>query len=107
MEQTCDEPGAGPVRVPLRDEVAGLRIYDGWILFGAIAGALTGGLLLGLVGYALSTGVMAIAGLGQFTASGNAVATFTAAGIGVAVGGLAGALLGVRRLPGAQHEIRG
>lgn len=107
MASLHQEPDAGPVRVPLRDEALGLRIYDGWILLGALVGALTGGLLLGWVGYALSTGDLAIAGLGQFAASGPAVATFTAAGIGVAAGGLAGALLGAWRLPGARRRIPG
>jgi hypothetical protein len=89
--------------VPLVDEQQAGRIYDPSIHRWALAGALAGAVLLGLLGWAVAAGVLPLAGLGQWAAAGPAVGAFTGAGLGVAGGGLAGALLALYRLPPRQQ----
>jgi hypothetical protein len=61
---------------------------------GASAGAGTGALLGGALGWLSGVGAIAIPGLGAFIAAGPIVATLSAAAAGATVGGLSGALVG-------------
>jgi hypothetical protein len=62
---------------------------------GATAGAGTGIVLGGALGWLLGAGSLAIPGLGPFIAAGPIMATLAGAGVGCAVGGIAGALVGM------------
>jgi hypothetical protein len=62
---------------------------------GATAGAGTGVVLGGALGWLAGIGALAIPGLGPFIAAGPIMAALAGAGIGSAVGGLAGALIGM------------
>jgi hypothetical protein len=62
---------------------------------GASAGAGTGALLGGALGWLAGIGSLAIPGLGPFIAAGPIVATLAGAGVGGVVGGLTGALIGM------------
>src|SRR6187399_1947783 len=62
---------------------------------GAAAGAGTGALLGGTLGWLAGIGALAIPGLGPFIAAGPIVAALAGAGVGGAVGGLTGALVGM------------
>lgn len=87
------------VLVPLVDEARDGRVYDPSLAIHAAAGFGLGAVLLGWLGWALAGGSVAVAGLGQWAASGAAVGTFTGAGIGAAGGALVGALIALYRLP--------
>jgi len=62
---------------------------------GATAGAGTGVVLGGALGWLVGIGALAIPGLGPFIAAGPIMAALAGAGIGGAVGGLTGALIGM------------
>jgi hypothetical protein len=62
---------------------------------GATAGAGTGVVLGGTMGWLLGVGALAIPGLGPFIAAGPIMAALAGAGVGGAVGGVAGALVGM------------
>jgi hypothetical protein len=62
---------------------------------GAAAGAGTGGLLGGTVGWLAGIGTLAIPGLGPFIAAGPIMAALGGAAIGATVGGIAGTLIGL------------
>src|SRR6202045_1580236 len=62
---------------------------------GATAGAGTGIVLGGAMGWLMGVGALAIPGLGPFIAAGPIMATLAGAGVGGAVGGIAGALVGM------------
>jgi hypothetical protein len=62
---------------------------------GATAGAGTGVVLGGAMGWLLGVGALAIPGLGPFIAAGPIMAALAGAGVGGAVGGVAGALIGM------------
>jgi len=62
---------------------------------GATAGAGTGVVLGGALGWLLGVGALAIPGLGPFIAAGPIMAALAGAGVGGAVGGIAGALIGM------------
>jgi hypothetical protein len=62
---------------------------------GATAGAGTGVVLGGAMGWLLGIGALAIPGLGPFIAAGPIMAALAGAGAGGVVGGLAGALVGM------------
>lgn len=62
---------------------------------GAAAGAGTGALLGGALGWLAGIGALAIPGLGPFIAAGPIMAALAGAGVGGAVGGLTGALVGM------------
>src|SRR5271168_2238341 len=62
---------------------------------GATAGAGTGIVLGGTLGWLLGVGALAIPGLGPFIAAGPIMAALAGAGVGGAVGGVAGALIGM------------
>src|SRR6202030_2921453 len=62
---------------------------------GATAGAGTGVVLGGAMGWLMGVGALAIPGLGAFIAAGPIMATLAGAGVGGAVGGVAGALVGM------------
>ena len=62
---------------------------------GATAGAGTGVVLGGALGWLVGIGALAIPGLGPFIAAGPIMAALAGAGIGSAVGGLTGALIGM------------
>jgi hypothetical protein len=76
----------------------GNRIYHSIIKKGAIYGAVTGGILMGIVGYLLADGTWAIEGLGQMAAGGNDAATFFGFTVGSALGGLTGSLVGMYQM---------
>jgi len=62
---------------------------------GATAGAGTGLVLGGAMGWLLGVGALAIPGLGPFIAAGPIMAALAGAGVGGAVGGITGALIGM------------
>jgi len=62
---------------------------------GAVAGASTGALIGGTLGWLAGIGALAIPGLGPFIAAGPIVAILSGVGAGGAVGGFAGALIGI------------
>jgi len=62
---------------------------------GATAGAGTGIVLGGTMGWLLGVGALAIPGLGPFIAAGPIMAALAGASVGGAVGGIAGALIGM------------
>jgi ActD protein len=62
---------------------------------GTAAGAGTGAIVGGALGWLTGIGALAIPGLGPFLAAGPIVAALAGAGIGGTVGGLVGALIGM------------
>ena len=62
---------------------------------GATAGAGTGVVIGGTMGWLLGIGALAIPGLGPFIAAGPIMAALAGAGVGGAVGGVTGALVGM------------
>ena len=62
---------------------------------GAVAGAGTGGVIGGALGWIAGIGVLAIPGFGPFIAAGPVMAVLSGAAIGAAVGGIAGGLIGL------------
>jgi hypothetical protein len=62
---------------------------------GATAGAGTGVVLGGAMGWLLGVGALAIPGLGPFIAAGPIMAALAGAGVGGALGGITGALIGM------------
>jgi hypothetical protein len=64
----------------------------------ALWGGVTGAVLLGIMAYLVASGIIPIRDVGQFSTSGNGVATFVGAVTGFAVGGLTGALMGLHHL---------
>jgi hypothetical protein len=62
---------------------------------GATAGAGTGAVVGGALGWLVGIGALAIPGVGPFIAAGPIVAALAGAGVGGAVGGLTGALVGM------------
>jgi hypothetical protein len=73
---------------------------------GATAGAGTGAVLGGALGWMVGIGSLAIPGLGPFIAAGPIMAALAGAGAGAAAGGLAGALIGmgIPELEAKQYE---
>ncbi|MFY9743229.1 MAG: quinol:electron acceptor oxidoreductase subunit ActD [Candidatus Sulfotelmatobacter sp.] len=62
---------------------------------GTAAGATTGLVVGGVLGWLVGVGALAIPGVGPLIAAGPIVATLTGIGVGGAVGGIAGALVGM------------
>jgi hypothetical protein len=62
---------------------------------GAVAGAGTGGVIGGALGWIAGIGALAIPGFGPFIAAGPILATLSGAAVGAAVGGIAGGLIGM------------
>ena len=62
---------------------------------GAVAGAGTGAVLGGTLGWLTGIGALAIPGLGPFIAAGPIMAALAGAGVGGALGGVTGALVGM------------
>jgi hypothetical protein len=62
---------------------------------GAMAGAGTGGVLGGALGWIAGIGALAIPGVGPFIAAGPIIAALSGAAVGAAVGGIAGGLVGL------------
>jgi hypothetical protein len=62
---------------------------------GAAAGAGTGAILGGTLGWLVGIGALAIPGLGPFIAAGPLMAALAGVGVGGAVGGITGALIGM------------
>jgi hypothetical protein len=62
---------------------------------GAVAGASTGAIIGGALGWLAGIGMLAIPGIGPFIAAGPIVAALSGVGAGGAVGGFAGALIGI------------
>jgi len=62
---------------------------------GAAAGAGTGGVVGGTLGWLAGIGVLSITGLGPLIAAGPILAALSGAAVGAAVGGITGALVGM------------
>ncbi len=62
---------------------------------GAVAGAGTGGVIGGALGWIAGIGALAIPGVGPFIAAGPILAALSGAAVGAAVGGIAGGLIGL------------
>src|SRR5262245_23129933 len=75
---------------------------------GAAAGAGTGGILGGGLGWLVGVGSLAIPGFGPFVAAGTIMAALGGAAIGAAVGGLTGSLvgMGIPELEAKQYETK-
>jgi hypothetical protein len=75
---------------------------------GAAAGAGTGALLGGALGWLVGIGALAIPGLGPFIAAGPIMVALAGAGAGGAVGGITGALigLGIPEHEAKRYEVR-
>ena len=80
-------------------------VYHPAILKMAILWAIVFGVILGFVGYMISSGVWPIRDFGQFATSGTAVGTFVGAVVGVALGGLIGALMGMHKMKRKSRNI--
>lgn len=70
---------------------------------GAAAGAGTGAILGGTLGWLVGIGALAIPGLGIFIAAGPLMAALAGMGVGGAVGGIGGALIGMGI---SEHEAK-
>jgi hypothetical protein len=62
---------------------------------GAVAGAGTGGVIGGTLGWLAGIGALAIPGIGPLIAAGPIVAALSGAAVGAAAGGITGALVGM------------
>ncbi len=62
---------------------------------GAVAGAGTGGVIGGALGWIAGIGALAIPGVGPFIAAGPIIAALSGVAIGATVGGIAGGLIGL------------
>src|ERR1035441_3589468 len=62
---------------------------------GAVAGAGTGGVIGGAVGWIAGIGALAIPGVGPFIAAGPIMAALSGVAVGAAMGGIAGGLIGL------------
>lgn len=62
---------------------------------GAVAGAGTGGVIGGALGWVAGIGALAIPGVGPFIAAGPIVAALSGVALGATVGGIAGGLIGL------------
>jgi hypothetical protein len=62
---------------------------------GAVAGAGSGALVGGALGWLVSIGAVSIPGVGAFIAAGPIIATLAGIGAGASVGGIAGGLIGL------------
>jgi hypothetical protein len=62
---------------------------------GVTAGAGTGAVLGGALGWLIGIGALAVPGMGPFIAAGPIMAALAGAGVGGTVGGIAGALIGM------------
>ncbi|MEW6155848.1 MAG: DUF3341 domain-containing protein [Verrucomicrobiota bacterium] len=62
---------------------------------GATAGAGTGGVIGGALGWLAGIGLLAIPGVGPFIAAGPIMAALSGAAVGAALGGITGALVGM------------
>jgi hypothetical protein len=62
---------------------------------GTVTGAVTGGVVVGALGWIAGIGALAIPGVGPFIAAGPIIAALSAAAIGATVGGVAGGLIGL------------
>ena len=62
---------------------------------GAVAGAGSGAVIGGALGWLAGIGALAIPGIGPFIAAGPIIAALAGAGVGGAVGGVTGALVGL------------
>jgi hypothetical protein len=62
---------------------------------GAVAGAGTGGVIGGALGWVAGIGALAIPGVGPFIAAGPIIAAMSGAALGATVGGIAGGLIGL------------
>jgi hypothetical protein len=62
---------------------------------GALAGAGTGGVIGGALGWIAGIGALAIPGVGPFIAAGPIVAALSGAAVGATLGGIAGGLVGL------------
>ncbi|MDX5438167.1 MAG: hypothetical protein LPK03_13275 [Pontibacter sp.] len=76
----------------------GHAVYHPAILKMALIWAFVFGLILGFVGYMISSGAWPIRDFGQYATSGTAVGIFVGAVVGVALGGLIGALGGMGKM---------
>ena len=75
---------------------------------GAAAGAGTGAVVGGTLGWLVGIGALAIPGLGLFVAAGPIMAALAGVGVGGAVGGITGALigLGIPEHEAKRYEVR-
>ena len=73
---------------------------------GAVAGAGTGGVIGGALGWIAGIGALAIPGVGPFIAAGPIIAALSGAAIGATVGGIAGGLIGfgIPEIEARQYE---
>ncbi|MDX5438557.1 MAG: hypothetical protein LPK03_15245, partial [Pontibacter sp.] len=63
------------------------------------------GLILGFLGYMISSGAWPIRDFGQYATSGTAVGIFVGAVTGIALGGLIGALMGMGKMKHKSREM--
>ena len=97
--RTAERPS--DLLVPLVDRTRAGVVYDPSMLWLTLLGAAVGLLILGVAAFAIATGRMPVAGLGQMAAGGFGPAVVAGAAVGAALGGLIGGLIACRRLPPA------
>lgn len=94
------------------DLIVGKTNYDpmGNMIYDPLLGKLTlwyslaGAIIFGVLAYLIASGMMPIRDFGQFSTSGNGVATFVGAIFGIAIGGLSGSLKGLAHILKQNHE---
>ncbi|GAB3833843.1 hypothetical protein [Pontibacter rugosus] len=80
-------------------------VYHPAIMKMAIIWALVLGVILGFVGYMVSSGAWPIRDLGQYATSGTAVGIFVGAVTGIALGGLIGGLMGTSKMKRKSQDM--
>jgi hypothetical protein len=73
----------------------GSMFYHPSILHNTIAGAVTGGIIIGAIAWMMAKGIIPVEGLGQMAASGIGAAAFLGFVTGSAIGGLIGSVYGI------------
>ena len=91
--------------IDYEDALLEKQIYSSELPKYICIGALAGAIVLGVISWLIASGTWLISYLGQFSASGDGVATATGAGAGVAIGGLIGGLIVLMRLYRSNHEL--
>ena len=82
----------------------GNMIYDPMVGKLTLWYSLAGAIIFGVLAYLIASGIMPIRDFGQFSTSGNGVATFVGAILGVAIGGLSGSLIGLAHIVKQNRE---
>lgn len=94
------KPGADFILAKPDHDPHGNVFYHPSVLKYAVAGAVAVGIIFGIAGWLLASGIIAVEGLGQIAAGGKDAATFLGFVAGSAVGGLSGSITALFFMPG-------